>query len=122
MTGVSVPGRRIVDPVSGRSWRVHARWPKCRFTTPEASAARIARTSDPAALAAIPIIERSPATCNCEWCVGAQGVTFGTDAYEAWLRAHRHACETWPAAYWERLYPNMRPSTITLALQGAFDG
>jgi len=101
----SIPGAQILDPETGRSWRVHARWPKCRFNSPEAAAARIARTSDPKVMAAIKAQAVVPSICNCEWCVTAQGATWGSDEYQAWIRAHQEARETWPAAYWERLYP-----------------
>lgn len=105
MTTRSIPGKQIMDPLTLRVYRVHARWPKCRFTSPEAAAARIARTSDPKALAAIKNQQIVPSICNCEWCVAAQW-GFGSPEYAAWLRAHRHARETWPSDYWERLYPS----------------
>jgi hypothetical protein len=100
----SMPGKRIVDPCTGISFRVHARWPACRFNSPEAAAARIARTTDPAVLAGIRDEPVVPATCNCEWCVVAQ-YGFGGDEYQAWLRAHKDAREAWPDSYWHRLYP-----------------
>lgn len=105
MTKTSKPGTRILDPVTGRTFRVHDRWPKCRFNSPEAAAARIARTSDPATLAALKKQTIVPSICNCEWCVTAQW-DFGSPEYEAWMRAHQQARATWPEAYWARLYPS----------------
>ena len=101
----SVPGHRIVDPVTQHGWRVHARWPKCRWNSdPAAKAAHNQRLTDPKVLAAIKRVVPDPSVCNCEWCVGAQW-DFGGPEYAAWLRAHQEARETWPDAYWHRLFP-----------------
>ena len=101
----SIPGVQIVDPETGRAFVVHEHWPKCRFNSdPVAKAAHNQRITDPKVLAAIEKQEVRPETCNCEWCLVAQW-DFGGPEYAAWLRAHQEARETWPAAYWERLYP-----------------
>lgn len=104
----SIPGQRIVDPETGRVWPIHDRWPKCRWNSdPVAKAAHNQRITDPKVLAQIEAVEPTPAICNCEWCFVAQE-DFGGEAYAAWLRAHKDARETWPAAYWERLYPMLK--------------
>jgi len=101
----SIPGLRIVDPETGRTFTVHPDWPKCRFNSdPVAKAAHNQRLTDPKVLEVIVKVEPNPATCNCEWCVVAQW-DFGGPEYAAWIRAHQEARETWPEAYWHRLYP-----------------
>lgn len=108
----SIPGTRIVDPETGRAFRVHDRWPKCRFNDdPVAKALHNARSTDPKALAAVKTLERDPATCSCEWCVVDQW-DFAGPEYEAWLRAHQDARETWPDAYWHRLYPMLAHAAL----------
>ena len=124
---MSVPGVRIVDPESGRAWAVHADWPKCRLASAASKAAHNARTSDPAVLAGIAPPEHGPADCGCEHCAQAEAMgevaarwgrdapyhwDEAADALAAWLRAHRHAQDHWPAAHWQRLYPMTRPELL----------
>ena len=101
----STPGQQIVDPETRCVFPVHPAWPTCRWNSdPVAKAAHNQRLTDPTVLAAIKKVVPNPAICNCEWCVVAQW-GFGGPEYAAWLRAHKEARETWPASYWERLYP-----------------
>lgn len=112
MTLLSIPGTRIVDPATGRAWPVHPDWPKCLWDSPEAKALHNARSTDPGAWAAIGEIERAPQFCNCEWCIATQGGIAFSDTYAAWLRAHQDARDTWPAAYWHRLYPALAHAVL----------
>ena len=120
MTKRSIPGKRIVDPVSGRAWAVHPDWPKCRLESPEAKAAHNLRTTDPEVLAKIKATAWTHADCGCERCAQALAMApitarYGrnapyhwneaADEMGAWLRAHKQASKTWPQAYWDRLYP-----------------
>lgn len=119
----SIPGKRIVDPVSGQVWAVHADWPKCRLFSAEAREAHNLRTSDPKILAKIKATGFEPKDCNCEHCVQAMAMDAvaskwgraapyhwneAADTMDAWLRAHKQAQATWPSTYWERLYPCLK--------------